>query len=117
MVVLWLNNFLPKNGVSDTLSPRQIVLGTKLDMKMHCCIEFGTYAQVYEEPSPTNSMEPRTSGCICLGLVDNAQGSMYFLKLETGEEVVRRQFNILLIMCEVIARVDELGHSDNIPTF
>ena len=36
MVVLWLNNFLPKCSVSDTLSLRQTVLGTKLDMRKHC---------------------------------------------------------------------------------
>ena len=103
MVVLWLNNFTPRSGVSDTYSPRQLVLGTHLDMKKHCRIEFGAYAQVYAETSSaTNSMEERTEGCICLGPVDNLQGSVYFMKLSTGQVVVRCKFTELPLTEEIV---------------
>ena len=29
-----------------------------------------------------------TDGCICMALVDNAQGSIYILRLATGEQIV-----------------------------
>ena len=104
MVVLWLNNFAPKSGISEVYSPRQIVLGTKLDMKKHCKIEFGAYAQVHVENTPTNSMSPRTEGCICLGPVGNLQGSVYFMKLSTGHVVIRRQFTELPLTQDVVKR-------------
>ena len=88
MVVLWLNNFPPKSGVSTVFSPRQIVIGSKLDMKKHCKAEFGAYAQVHHDRQFTNTMGDRTDVCICMGLVDNVQGSIYFLRLATGEQIV-----------------------------
>ena len=47
----------------------------------------------------------------------NNQGSVHFLNLTTGKEVVRRQFTVLPITREVIARVNELGKSDDVPTY
>ena len=84
-VVLWLNNFPPSRGVSTTLSPRQIVRGDSLDVTKHCRLEFGVYAHVYVDPLCTNTMEPRTIGCICLGPADNLQGNIKFLNLHTGK--------------------------------
>ena len=53
MVVTWINNFPPKGGVSQMLSPRMIITGTKLNMVQHYRLEFGSYAQVHEEPDKT----------------------------------------------------------------
>ena len=100
-VVLWLNNFPPNSGVSESYSPLLLLSGTRLDMKKHCRIEIGAYAQIYNEPAPTNTMTPRTDGAICLGPVGNPQGSVRFLNLTTGKEVVRRQFTVLPITREV----------------
>ncbi len=44
-VVLWLNAFPSKSEVSETL-----------DFAKHCRLLFGTYCEVHDEPSPTNSM-------------------------------------------------------------
>ena len=35
-VTLWLNAFPVKSGVSETISPREILLSWKMDMKKHC---------------------------------------------------------------------------------
>ena len=35
-VTLWLNAFLVKSGVSDTFSPREILLRWIMDAKKHC---------------------------------------------------------------------------------
>ncbi len=40
-IVLWLNAYPTKSGVSDTLSPREIVLQQKLNFKWHCKTRFG----------------------------------------------------------------------------
>eukprot|EP00978_Attheya_sp_CCMP212_P039142 scaffold201003_cov45-Attheya_sp.AAC.1 len=67
----WLNSFLTKGGISDTMSPRAIVVGTNLDYAKHCQLEFGMYAQTHEEHD--NSMAPRTIGAIALCPTGNAQ--------------------------------------------
>ena len=48
-VVMWLNSFPPKGGVSTMVSPRMIMTGDKFDYKKHCQLEFGGYAQVHDE--------------------------------------------------------------------
>jgi hypothetical protein len=60
----WLNCFPPSDGISSTLSPRALVLGTPIDYVKHCQLEFGTYAQVHEDHD--NSMATRTTGAIAL---------------------------------------------------
>ena len=52
-VVLWLNAFPSKSGISETLSPREIVLRHKLDFKKHCQAPFGSYCEAHDEPAPT----------------------------------------------------------------
>ena len=56
--VFWLNSFPHANGVSHTISPREVVTGLRIDYNKHCKYEFGEYVQTHEEH--TNGMEPRT---------------------------------------------------------
>ena len=60
----WLNVFLPTDGVSEKLSPRELITGQVIDFNKHCCLEYGAYAQVHEEYG--NSMTARTTGTISL---------------------------------------------------
>ena len=62
--VFWLNCFPAEGGISDTLSPRGIVIGSAIDYANHCKIEFGTYVQTHE--AHDNTMLPRTTGAIAL---------------------------------------------------
>jgi hypothetical protein len=55
-VVLWLNAFPSKSGVSETLSPCEIVVRHKLDFAKHCRALFGSYCETHHEPVPTNTM-------------------------------------------------------------
>eukprot|EP00957_Ditylum_brightwellii_P001193 93554-Ditylum_brightwellii.AAC.1 len=100
--VLWLNAFPPRTGVSQTLSPCVIFTGTSLNLKKHCRILFGAYAQTYEEGS--NNMDRRTLGAIALGPVSNAQGSYKFMSLHTSRLIVRCDFDELPVTEEVIAQ-------------
>jgi Eukaryotic translation initiation factor 3 subunit G len=62
--VYWLNSFPGASGISDTMSPRKIVLRQGIDYHKHCQVEFGLYVQTHEEHD--NSMVTRTTGAIAL---------------------------------------------------
>jgi hypothetical protein len=80
-----LNQFPTKNGVSGTLSPLTIMTGGRPNLDYNDMkIEFGAYAQVYEDGGPTNTVRARTTGAITLTPTCNAQGGYYFLSLTTG---------------------------------
>ena len=71
-VMLWFNSFPMKGSISDTLSPRVIMTGTKMNYKKHCRLPFGAYTQVHEEEKPTTSAKvEHTLGAICLGPENN----------------------------------------------
>ncbi len=39
--VFWLNTFLATDGISETMSPRTIIVGSKVDFNKHCKIDWG----------------------------------------------------------------------------
>jgi len=62
--VFWLNCFPHKEGIHNTLSPRTIVMGSKIDFNKHCRLQFGTYVLMHEQHN--NSLLPRMAGAIAL---------------------------------------------------
>jgi len=105
--VFWLNSFPHKDGVHDTLSPRAIMTGQKIQYDKHCKVEFGTYVQVHEKHN--NSMESRTSGAIALRPSGNEQGEHYFLSLHTGKRVLRNHWTVLPMPNDVVDPVHRLA--------
>ena len=107
-VVMWMNSFPVKSGISEKWSPRELVARHKLDAKLHCKAPFGSYCEVHMDPDITNTMEPRTNWAICLGPTGNMQGSYKFLSLNTGKKIVKRNFTEMPITEteSVIKRVD-----------
>ena len=81
----WLNSFPIRNGVSEHLSPREIVTGHKLEFDKHCQLEYGKYVKTHEEHD--NSMSSRTTGAIALRPTGNSQGGFYFMSLSTGKRL------------------------------
>ncbi len=73
-VMLWLNAFLTKSGVSKTLSPHKIVSRQKLDFTKHCKAQFGTNCKAHNEPTLTNTMVPCLTPVIILGPTGILQG-------------------------------------------
>ena len=110
-VVLWLNAFPTKSGVSETLSPREIVMRHTLDFKKHCKAVFGSYCETHDEPAPTNTMVSRSTPAIVLGLTGNLQGTYKFFNLETGKKIKRRQFTPYPMPDTVIKKVEAFGKS------
>lgn len=113
-VVLWLNAFPMKSGVSKTLSPREIVLRHKLDFAKHCKAPFGSYCEAHDEPVPSNTMVSRTSHAIILGPTGNIQGSYKLLNLSTGKKLKRRKFTKCPMPDSVISQVETMGQQ-NLP--
>jgi hypothetical protein len=89
-IVLWLNAFPMKSGVSKTLLPQEIVYCHKLDFANHCKALFGSYCEAHKEPIPLNNMDTRGTPAIVLGPMGNQQGTYKFLNLLTGNKTKRQ---------------------------
>ncbi len=89
-VVLWLNAFLTKSGISKTLSPQEIVFCHKLGFSKHCKALFGSYCEAHNKPTPLNTMVTRSTPAIVLGPTGNQQGTYKFLSLTTGKKIKRQ---------------------------
>jgi hypothetical protein len=108
--VKMLNHFPTKAGISDLLSPPQIMTGETLNYKKHLSLQFGQYCQVHEEDEPRNNQTPRTQGAICLGPTGNLQGGYKFMSLKTGMKIARRSWDVIPMPDTVIKRVNALGN-------
>jgi hypothetical protein len=67
-VVLWLNAFPVKSGISSTYSPRELLVRWKLDYKIALqSAPWNLLRETHDKPVPTNTMTPRTHKCIACG--------------------------------------------------
>jgi hypothetical protein len=82
-----LNLFPVKNGVSKTLSPLTIMTGKPSPDFNDLKIEFGAYAQIFEDNDPTNTQKARTTPAIAMTPTGNAHGGYFFLSLITGRRI------------------------------
>jgi Reverse transcriptase (RNA-dependent DNA polymerase) len=105
--VYWLNSFPGGSGISDTMSPREIVLRQGVDYAKHCRVEFGSYVQVHEEHD--NSMLTRTTGALALRPTGNTQGGHFFFSLTSGRVLNRNHWTTLPMPQDVITRVNSMG--------
>ena len=83
-VVMFLNAMPAKTGISDTISPREIVMRRRLDWNKHCTGEFGEYVEAHSDPDITNTNKTRTFTGIYLGITGNKQGTKKVFNLMTG---------------------------------
>ena len=65
-IVLWLDAFTIKSGISLIYSPWELLVCWKLDYKKPCQVLPGSYCEVHDEAVPTNTMVARTHMCIAL---------------------------------------------------
>ena len=89
--------------------------GIKLDYSKHCRLPFGSYVQVHDEPSPTNSSTARTVGAITLGPTGNLQWGYKFLNLWTGKKITRQNWTHLPMPSKVIERINKIGLAQGKP--
>jgi hypothetical protein len=90
-VVVWLNTFPTKSGVSTMLLPRKIVYRHKLDFMKHCKAQFGTCCEAHDEPTLTKMMVTCLTLVIVLGLMRNLQGTYKFFNMLTGKKIKQQK--------------------------
>jgi hypothetical protein len=110
-----LNQFPGPNGISRTLSPATLVTGCCRPNFNSMRIEFGAYAQVFDDHEPTNTPEARSMGAIALTPTGNSQGAYHFLSLATGARISRHRWTELPIPDTAIARVEAIALRDGQP--
>ena len=101
------NMFALKHGISTTQSPSELILNRKIDFNAHCKVEYGEYVQTHEEHD--NSMRTRTVGAIATRPTGNTQGGYYFIRLDTGRRINRRDWTALPMPNIVIDQVHRLA--------
>ena len=110
----WLNMFPPMGGISTYYSPLAILMGRILDYEKHCKIPFGSYVQAIQENNPTNTLKPRTLGCIFLRPRISDHVNYELMNLTTGKLITRRKVMVIPMTEEVIKQVEHFGKRDGI---
>jgi hypothetical protein len=85
----WLNVFPPKDGISGSINPRELITGVAIDANKHILAEFGEYVQTHEEHN--NTMKTRTTGALAIRPTGNSQGGHWFYSLTSGRMLDRRK--------------------------
>ena len=111
-VILWLNAFPVKSGISQTISLQELLMRWRLDYKKHCRVQPGTYCEVHDEPVPTNTMAWRSHEAITLGPTGNLQGSVKFYCINTGRVLKHRSFTPMPMPNRVIKQVNKIGERE-----
>ena len=55
-VILWLNAFPVRSGISKVYSPHEIIVRWKMSAKKHCRVLPGSYCEVHDEPDSSHTM-------------------------------------------------------------
>lgn len=108
-MTFWIHAFPADDGVSATISPRELVTGIGIDSVKHCMIPYGAYVQTHEEHD--NTMTSRTIGALALRPTGNAQGGHYFYSLQTGRRIVRNNWTEVPMPADVIDRVTKMAEN------
>lgn len=110
-----LNSFPAEMGVSDTLSPSTIMTGRPAPDFNEMKLEIGSYVQVFEDETPTNTQRARTLGAITMEPLTNAADGVTFMSLATGQKITRKSWDEIPMTDLAIARVEALAVRDGNP--
>ena len=72
-----LNQCPAKNGISDTLSPLTVMTGRANPDYNDLKLEFGSYVQVFEDNTPSNTTASRNTGAIVLNPTDTPKATIF----------------------------------------
>ena len=104
-----LNQFPWSNGISNTMSPNTIITGDTMPNYSRMRVEFGTYVQLFEDNTPSNTLKSRAVGAIALSPTGNAQGDYFFMSLASGKKLSRHSWTALPMTDAAIARVEAIA--------
>ena len=103
----WFHAFPHNDGISNTMSPREIITGMTLDYNFHCKHQYGDHVQTHEHNNST--MSPRTMGYIAMRSSGNEQGGPYCMSLKTVRLLNRNNSKPLSMISEVIDHVHTIS--------
>jgi hypothetical protein len=107
--VMMINSF-PRPSSHDPISH---FTGRKLNYKRDFRVSFGEYAQIIIPNATLNDVrQPRTEGAIALLNTGNANSSVYFYVLRSGQVVARDRFTVLPMTLDVITRLENMVGRD-----
>ena len=84
----WLNAFPHVDSISQTMSPKEISTGFKVNFLQHWKLEFGDYVQTHEEH--TNDMRSCMICALSQRPTSNSQGGKNFYSLTTGHVIAQQ---------------------------
>ena len=84
--ITWINLFPKKNGISKTLGPSAIVLGTPKIYFTQATLQPGSYVHCKIKARSTNNTKTRIVAAITLR-GSNERGGHYFMYLKTGRQL------------------------------
>jgi len=101
-------NLFPHKSSNYTASPRELLLGRKVNFTKDVRMEFGEYIQATSPHSVRNTMSPRTEGAIALCPVGNIQGSIFVYLLHNRKIVKRDAWTPLPFPQEVLDLMESM---------
>jgi hypothetical protein len=78
-------------------------------------LEFGSYVQVFEDNTPSNTTTSCNTGAIVLNPTGNAQGDYFFMSLVTGKRLSRHQWTKIPMTNAVISAVEAMAEKEGQP--
>ena len=75
-------------------------------------LEFGSYVQVFEDNTPSNTTTSRNTGAIVLNPTGNAQSDYFFMSLVTGKRLSRHQWTEIPMTNAVISAVEAMAEKE-----
>ena len=88
-IVFWANCQPRKQSISRVYSARVIMTEAMPDYSTRCKLQVGSYCEVQDDPTPTNSQKPRTVPALALEPAGNLQGGNRFLSLKSKQVITR----------------------------
>ena len=103
------SNFVPISTLSETITPREYLLGRQLDYNLDLQLKFGEYVEVFTRT--TNSSAARTRPGIALVSVGNLHGSWKVLMLDTMKVATMDQWKTMPMSSSIIQFMNNLAVS------
>ena len=113
-VVIILNHFPVKGGLSPYYSPQNIVDQKPLDYKKYFKIPFGSFVQVNNYNNPTNSNILRKIYGIYLQSLDKIQGGHEIFDLHSQRVITRWNIFEIKIPKAIIKHIEETADHDRL---
>ena len=87
-------NSVPNKNLGKKMTPREVLLGRKVNYKKDYALGFGDFVKLYKPNVKKNTMQRRSMDAIALYPTGAANGAWVFLHLETMHRVVRSWWRV-----------------------